>query len=195
MTAPTTGTEGSAATPPVETEGGEKPDSGWAPPASQADLDRIVESRLARERAKFADYDEIKAKAEKHDALELELSSEAEKQAREAAKKATEEAESKYRPKLAETAFRIAIGDRKTADEVTDFIADLNLSRFLTETGDVDTAKVLARVEQFTGNNKTTTPSRIGPSASGQGTRAPAGDAKGDAARAWLTKQGIKVDS
>lgn len=34
---------------------------------SQADLDRILGDRLARERAKFADYDEVKAKAAEFD--------------------------------------------------------------------------------------------------------------------------------
>jgi hypothetical protein len=42
----------------------------FTPPASQADLDRIVEQRLARERQKFADYDDLKAKAAKVDELE-----------------------------------------------------------------------------------------------------------------------------
>lgn len=39
-------------------------------PATQADLDRIVESRLARERAKYEGFDELKAKAAKLDELE-----------------------------------------------------------------------------------------------------------------------------
>lgn len=34
-------------------------------PASQADLDRIVQTRLDRERARFADYDEVKERAAK----------------------------------------------------------------------------------------------------------------------------------
>lgn len=178
------------AAPPAEPSG--QP-ANWTPPGNQAELDRIVEARLARERAKYADYDEIKAKAQKHDALELELASETEKQARAARAEAQAEADAAYRPRLAETAFRIAIGDRKTADEVNDFIGDLNLSRFLTDDGQVDTAKVLARVEQFTGTKPT--PPRPGPSTSGQGGsgRAPAA-APGDPARAWLAKKGIKVD-
>lgn len=39
----------------------------FTPPASQADLDRIIGERVARERGKFADYDELKAKAAEHD--------------------------------------------------------------------------------------------------------------------------------
>lgn len=34
---------------------------------SQADLDRIISQRIARERSKFADYEDIKAKAAKFD--------------------------------------------------------------------------------------------------------------------------------
>ena len=42
----------------------------YTPPASQADLDRIVSERIARERAKFADYDDLKAKASRFAEIE-----------------------------------------------------------------------------------------------------------------------------
>lgn len=51
--APTAGTGGQSGT--------------FTPPATQADLDRIIADRLSRERAKFADYDDLKAKAAEHD--------------------------------------------------------------------------------------------------------------------------------
>ena len=41
----------------------------FAPPASQADLDRIIADRISRERAKFGDYDALKAKASEFDKL------------------------------------------------------------------------------------------------------------------------------
>jgi hypothetical protein len=40
-----------------------EPGSGYTPPASQADLDRIIQDRVARERSKYADYDDLKAAA------------------------------------------------------------------------------------------------------------------------------------
>lgn len=46
---------------------------------TQADIDRIVADRLARERSKYADYDELKAKAAKLDELEAANKSEADK--------------------------------------------------------------------------------------------------------------------
>lgn len=42
---------------------------------SQAEVDRIVRERVARERAKYADYDEVKAKAEGSKTLEERLAS------------------------------------------------------------------------------------------------------------------------
>lgn len=44
--------------------------STYTPPASQADLDRIIEGRLARERKNYEGYDDFKAKAAKWDELE-----------------------------------------------------------------------------------------------------------------------------
>lgn len=55
--------------PPTPPEGGNPP----APPANtftQEQLDRIVEERLARERKKYADYDDLKAKADELSKLE-----------------------------------------------------------------------------------------------------------------------------
>ncbi|MBC3186295.1 DUF4355 domain-containing protein [Corynebacterium sp. zg-331] len=41
--------------------------SDYQPPATQEDLDRIIEARIARERAKYQGHDEYKAKAAKYD--------------------------------------------------------------------------------------------------------------------------------
>jgi hypothetical protein len=40
-----------------------KPDANTETTFTQADVDRIVKERVAREKAKFADYDDLKAKA------------------------------------------------------------------------------------------------------------------------------------
>lgn len=55
----------------------------YTPPASQADLDRIISDRLSRERAKFGDYDALKSKADRFDKLEDEKKSEAQRLAEE----------------------------------------------------------------------------------------------------------------
>ncbi|MDQ0735325.1 hypothetical protein [Arthrobacter agilis] len=60
----TQGTEGQQQ--PGE-QAGQQQESAFTPPASQADLDRIIQDRVARERNKFADYDTLKAKATEYD--------------------------------------------------------------------------------------------------------------------------------
>jgi hypothetical protein len=72
---------------PVTTEGGNE--SGETPTAeefkvitSQDDLNKVINERLARERAKFADYKDVKAKAAKLDEIEQANQTEAEKAAK-----------------------------------------------------------------------------------------------------------------
>jgi len=66
--------EGEENPPPVET----KP-APTEKTLTQADVDRVVADRLARERQKFADYDDLKSKAAKLAELEAANQSEAEK--------------------------------------------------------------------------------------------------------------------
>ena len=49
-------------------------DSEFKAPASQADLDRIIQDRVARERAKYADYDDLKATAGQVDTFQSRIS-------------------------------------------------------------------------------------------------------------------------
>lgn len=73
----------------------EKP---FTAPQSQEDLNKIIEARLARERAKYADYDNLKTAAQKLAEIEAANQTEAEKaQVRlEAAEKRAAELESQY---------------------------------------------------------------------------------------------------
>ncbi|MDM7488717.1 hypothetical protein QT969_10480 [Rhodococcus sp. CSLK01-03] len=58
---------------------GQQGDQGFTPITSQEQLDNILGARLDRERAKFADYDEIKTKASRFEELEQESKSELQK--------------------------------------------------------------------------------------------------------------------
>jgi hypothetical protein len=67
--------------PEQSNEGG----NGWTPPASQEELNRIITERIARERSKFGDYNDLKAKAAKFDEIEQASRSDVEKAAERAA--------------------------------------------------------------------------------------------------------------
>lgn len=64
--------------------------SSFTPIASQEEFDRAVGERINRERARFADYDELKAKAAKLDEAEAKTKTELQKE-RERAEKAERE--------------------------------------------------------------------------------------------------------
>jgi hypothetical protein len=120
-------------------DGHQQAGSSWTPPASQDDLNRIIEQRLARERAKFADYDDLKAKAEKHDALEMELSSEAEKAARKAREEAAAATRAELQPqfvlaKLEAHAARAGVAD----EDLTKALRYVDPSKFVTDDGTPD---------------------------------------------------------
>lgn len=75
----------------------ESAEESFKAPASQEELDRIIQARLDRERKRFADYDDIKAKAEKFAKLEEANKTEAERTAErlEAAERRAAELETK----------------------------------------------------------------------------------------------------
>jgi len=75
-----------------ETVDGDPTDDGdgFAPITSQADLTRIITERVSRERAKYADFDDLKAKAERFDELADANKSEIEKANEKAAQAARE---------------------------------------------------------------------------------------------------------
>lgn len=99
---------------------GGKPD--YTPPASQADLDKIVADRIARERAKYADYDDLKDKAAKFTEIENASKSDLEKaqqRADEAERKAAETERRALRAEVAaEKGVPVDLLTGSTKDEI-----------------------------------------------------------------------------
>lgn len=149
---------------------------------TQADLDRIVGERLTREKAKYADYDDLKVKAAEAEKLRQERETENEKAVREARETAAAEERAKNAPLLVSAEFRAAAKGVLTKEQTTALLEDLDLSKFLTATGEVDTAKVEKKVTAFApaddGKDKKRLP------AFGQGKREDQGAAKGAAGAA-----------
>jgi len=77
----------------------------WTAPANQEELDSIIESRLARERQKYAGFDEMKSKAEKYDQAQAANQSDEEKREQRIAEAATQAAAATRRADLAEVAL------------------------------------------------------------------------------------------
>lgn len=134
---------------------------------------------------------ELRAKADRQEAMEHELASDAEKRERAARKEAAAEAEAKYLPKLARAHIEGTANGRVPTDALSAALEYLDLNKFVSN-GDVDTDKVRAFVDSIapaTGNQQQQ--QRSGPSSSGQGTRARVALKPGDAGRAAAIKRGF----
>lgn len=110
----------------------------FTPITSQEDLNRVLAERLNRERTKFADYDELKAKADQFDVLEQASKSELDKALDRAARAETAAEEAK------QTALRARI-------QATHQISDEDAELFLTGT---DEATLTRQAERLAGRSE-----------------------------------------
>lgn len=118
----------------------------WKPPASQADLDKIITDRVARATKRFKDYETLKEKAARADALDHELSSETEKATKAARTEAEKEARNTYTPRLVRSEFRAQAKGVLSGDQLNALLEDLDLSRYVADDGDVDVEKVEKKI-------------------------------------------------
>lgn len=157
----------------------------FTPPASQADLDRIIQDRVRRATSKYGDYDELKAKAEQHDALELELSSDKDK----AVASARAEERTAGAVKAVRAEFKAAAKGVLTDAQRDALLEDLDLSKYLTGKGDVDEDRIEKKVAAFApaddGNGRQTHQSRD----LGQGNRQQAKPKPGEQGQAMAEKR------
>lgn len=121
----------------------------FTPPTSQEDLDRIINKAVGRAHAKYQDYDDLKAKAARADALDQELASETDKAVKAARDEAAQQLRGEYGPRLVRAAFKGAAKGVWSDEQLADYLEDRDLSSFLTKDGDVDDEKVAAKVAKF----------------------------------------------
>jgi len=120
------------------------------PPKSytQADIDRAVEARLARERGKFKDYDDLKAKAARLDELEGANASDLEKAVKTAQDETRAAVAREYGERLAAGILKAELGQRMKPADADALISDLNLAKFVDDKGDVDNDALKAVIDR-----------------------------------------------
>lgn len=116
----------------------------FTPPATQAELDRLIGERLARQKAQFKDYDQFKADAEELAKIKAATQTEAERQAQEVQRLQTE----------AETWRGVAVSHRAEALATAKgfiypdlAIKDLDPSRYLDAGGQINEALLTADID------------------------------------------------
>lgn len=155
--APPAGTE--TGTPPAA-EGGGAPPAGTDPGSNgngsktftQAELDRVVQERIARERSKFEGFDDLKRKAAEFDRIEEAQKSELEKAtaraAKEAADKTKAEVDATWGQRIVRSEVRVAAAGKLADPE--DAVRFIDLATFkLDQDGNVDTKAITAAVDDL----------------------------------------------
>lgn len=103
-----------------------RPADDFKPITSQDELNRLVGERVARERAKYADYDDVKAKAEAHDAALEAAKSDADKAIDAARKEGESAAEQRANARVVRAEAKAAAGGRFHDPEVAVRLLDLS---------------------------------------------------------------------
>lgn len=118
---------------------------------TQAELDQKFAERVAQERRKYADYDDLKAKAQRLDEFEAQNATELEKAVKKADADARADMSSRANARLVRAEVKAAAataGFQDPGDAVAQ-LGDKFSSVAVTDTGDVDEAAVKALVDDL----------------------------------------------
>lgn len=126
-----------------------KPPSDEGRTYTQADIDKAIEARLARERAKFKDYGDLKAKADRLDQIEAANASDLEKAVKAAQDETRAAVAREYGERLARGVMKAQLTQSLKPADAEALLDDLNLAKFVGDDGTVDEdaiAKAVARI-------------------------------------------------
>lgn len=161
--------------------------NGYTAPATQEDLDRMITARVARAVKPFEGFDAIKAKADAHDALELELGSNADKAAAKARDEERAKADGEWTPRLVRAEFKAEAKGVLSDEQLKALLEDLDLSKYVKD-GEADTEKIATKI-------KALAPAGSGGNGKGQhrdlgqGRQKPVDAKPGDQGRAMLARR------
>lgn len=111
----------------------------------QKAIDKIV----LRERSKFKDYDDLKAKASKLDELEGANASDLEKAVKAAQDETRASVVAEYGQKLAAGILKAELSQRMKPADADALIGDLNLAKYVGDDGNVDDAAIKAVIDRI----------------------------------------------
>lgn len=116
---------------------------------TQADLDRIVADRVARERAKYADYGDLKKKA-------AAAMTEQERAVAEAEQRGKSAANTVASSRLARAEFKAAAAGKVEKDALDGFLEYADLTKFVGDDGEPDGKAIEAVVKKLAGPDRGT---------------------------------------
>jgi hypothetical protein len=145
------GTTGGTPDTGQQTEDKSGQGSTWTPPASQEELNRIIEGRIARVKAGYADYDQLKATATEYAQFKESQLSEQEKAIKAAREEGEKSVSEKYARKLLNAEVKAGAARLKFHDPADAITALGDLENLVTKDGEIDAdavSKVLTELAE-----------------------------------------------
>lgn len=165
----------------------------YTAPTTQAEFDELVKERVKRAERKGYDaaVGKYKEKADKHDALEVELSSDKDQAVHAAREEEKNNARLTFGTRLVKQTFKAEAKGVLTTDQLDGLLEDLDLTKYLDDDGDVDEDKVAQKIKKIApkGDTKDDRRGNDGGRGLGQGNRPPANVKPGDAGKAAAQKR------
>jgi hypothetical protein len=117
---------------------------------TQSEVDAMIRTRAERVAAqKYADYDDLKTKAAEHDKLVAASRTEHENAIEAAKKEARDAALAEAKPGVVKAEFKAAAKGVLSKEQLDALIEDLDLTKYVTDKGDVDEDKIAKKVAAF----------------------------------------------
>lgn len=121
-----------------------KTDAGAEKKFTQDDIDKVVAERLAREKAKYADYADLKRKA-------AAAMSDQEKALAEAEQRGASAAQARSAARVAVAEFKAAAVGRVSESALAGFLEYADVSKFVGEDGEPDSKAIQSAVKKLAG--------------------------------------------
>lgn len=122
----------------------EQPD--WNPPATQEELDKLINKAVGRAHQKYRDYDTVKERAALYDQLLASTQTDQERAAAEAEERAYNAAMGSTVPKLVRAEFRAAAKGVLEKDQLEALLEDVDLTKYAGDDGEPDLEKIEKRI-------------------------------------------------
>ena len=116
---------------------------------TQADLDKLVEQRLTRERKKYADHDDLKAKAKRLEDIEAASATDLEKAVKAARDEERAKVAKDFGLKAVQRVMKAQLAQSMKPADADALLDDLNLGKYVSDDGEIDDdaiAKTIARL-------------------------------------------------
>lgn len=120
--------------------------SDWKAPASQEELNKIIAARVSRVEKKYADYETLREKAARAQALDDELATDKEKAVKAARDEERKAVLAEATPRLVKAEFRAAAKGVLSNEQLASLLEDVDLNRFVTDKGEVDEEKINRKI-------------------------------------------------